>query len=126
MSENVIGTGQFFTEEVREKMIKKEVRALKKITKHLDDGKKHLCGPLITSIAFSIVQMEELRLLLKRDGYYEKYQNGANQSGMKKSIASDMLISVGKNYSMFLQRFKDFLPVGNIVTDKLADWDKKH
>ena len=126
MSENTIGTGQFFTDEVREKKIKKEIRKLNKITKHLDDGRKSLCSPLIMSIAFSIVQMEELRALLKRDGYYEKYQNGANQSGLKKSIASDMLISVGKNYSMYLQRFKDFLPAQTATGDALADWDNKH
>lgn len=123
---DIIEVGKFYDDDKRKRRVRQELRKLQKIIKTLDEDKKTLCGPLIENIAFSVVQMEELRLLIARDGYYEEYQNGKNQKGIKKSVASDLMIQVGKNYSMYLQRFKDFLPPGAANGDSLTEWNKKH
>lgn len=121
-----LDTGKFFTDEDRELKITKEFRKLKKIIKHLDKDKKNIAIPLIENIAFCIIQLEELRAIVKRDGYFERYQNGANQSGMKKSVASDMIIQVGKNYATLLGRLKDFLPMSEGNGDMIAIFERKY
>lgn len=118
--------GKFFTDEERDEKIKKEFRKLKKIIKNLDKDKKNVAMPLIENIAFCIVQLEELRAIVKRDGYFEKYQNGANQHGFKKSVASDMINQVGKTYSTLLGRLKDFLPMNGDGGDLIALFEKKY
>ena len=118
--------GKIFTDLEREQKISKEFRKLKKIIKNLDKDRKMLAIPLIENIAFCIIQLEELRAVVKRDGYFEKYQNGANQHGFKKSVASDMLISVGKNYATLLGRLKEFLPMGDSELDALLIFERKH
>jgi len=82
--------------------------------------------PLIDNIAFCIVQLEELRELIKRDGYYEVYRNGQNQAGLKKSIASDLIIQVGKNYSMYLKQFREMLPGGIADGDPFEKWNREN
>lgn len=123
---NLVEHGKFFTDEEREKKIKTELRKLKKLIKNLDKDKKNVAMPLIENIAFCVVQLEELRAIVKRDGYFEKYQNGANQHGFKKSVASDMINQVGKTYTTLLGRLKDFLPMSGEGYDLIAAFEKKH
>ena len=121
-----LDNGKFFTDEERELKITKEFRKLKKIIKHLDKDKKNIAMPLIENIAFCIIQLEELRAIVKRDGYFERYQNGANQHGFKKSVASDMINQVGKTYTTLLGRLKDFLPMTGDSGDLIALFEKKY
>ena len=114
--------GKFFEDFMRDEKILKEKRKLNKTIRTLSKDKKILCAPLIDNIAFSVVQMEELRELIKRDGYYETYQNGENQKGLKKSIAADLIIQVGKNYSMFLGRLREIIPEGSVGGDALEQY----
>ncbi|MCU7522513.1 MAG: hypothetical protein HF308_15325 [Ignavibacteria bacterium] len=114
--------GKFFDDLTRTKKINREKRKLNSIIKQLDEDTKKICGPLIDNIAFAIVQLEELRELIKRDGYYETYFNGENQKGLKKSIAADLQIQVGKNYSMFLKQLREILPPGTAGGDELDKW----
>ena len=114
--------GKLFEDFMRDEKILKEKRKLNKTIRTLSKDKKILCAPLIDNIAFSVVQMEELRELIKRDGYYETYQNGENQKGLKKSIAADLIIQVGKNYSMFLGRLREIIPEGSVGGDALEQF----
>ena len=118
--------GKFFSNEERTKKIKKEKNKLKKLIKDLPTDTVILSIPLIDNISFCVVQLEELRELIKRDGYYEIYTNGKNQVGLKKSIASDLIISVGKNYNMYLKQFREMLPGGIADGDPFEKWNRDH
>jgi len=125
-NEILVEDGKFFTDEERVTKIKREKNKLKRLIKELPIDTKILSLPLIDNIAFSVVQLEELRELIKRDGYYEIYTNGKNQQGLKKSIASDLIISVGKNYNMYLKQFREMLPGGVADGDPFEKWNREH
>src|SRR5690554_284002 len=117
---------KFYTEEEREKKIKKELRKLKKLIKELDENKKQLCRTLIENIAYTSVQLEELKEMIKRDGYFDFYQNGKNQWGTKQSVASGLYLNVGKLYNTYLKQFREILPESIGGNDLLKEWAEKH
>lgn len=118
--------GKFYDDLLREEKIKIEIRKLNKVIKNLPKEKKILCKPLIDNIAFNVIQTEELRELIKRDGYYETYQNGENQTGIKKSVASDLLVQIQKNYSMLLGRLEEIIPDGTSGGDALEQFIREN
>ncbi len=118
--------GKFFFDEERLLKIKKERNKLRRLVKDLDKETKVISYPLIDNIAFCVIQLEELRELIKRDGYYEVYKNGEFQQGLKKSIASDLIIQVGKNYNMYLKQFREMLPGGVGDGDQFEKWKKEN
>jgi hypothetical protein len=116
----------FFTDEQREKQIKKEKKKLVDISKGLTPYKKILCDTLIENIAFCVVQLEELRELIKANGYIEQYKNGENQYGYKESTLNKQYISTGKIYATYLSKLKDFIAETDNGGDSLDDYDKSH
>ncbi len=118
--------GKFFTDDEREERINKYFKHLKKITKDVDKERKSVIIPLLENIAFCIVQLEELRAYIKQNGYFEYYQNGDNQFGYKKSIATDLISQVSKNYSTFLGRLKEYIPDANLKDDELDKFQREN
>lgn len=116
----------FFTEEERNRKIRKELRKLKKLIRDLSDDKKTLCQTLIENMAYTSVQLEELKEIIKRDGYFDKYQNGENQWGTKQSVASGLYLNVGKTYNMYLKQFREMLPEGVGGNDILQEFREKY
>jgi len=117
---------KFYTEEERNKKIKKEIRKLKKLVRDLDEDKKQLCQTLIENIAYTSVQLEELKEMIKRDGYFDYYQNGENQWGTKQSVASGLYLNVGKLYSTYLKQFREILPESIGGNDEIMAFVEKH
>lgn len=116
----------FFTEEERNKKIRKELRKLKKLIRDLSDDKKALSQTLIENLAYTSVQLEELKEIIKRDGYFDNYQNGENQWGTKQSVASGLYLNVGKTYNMYLKQFREILPEGIGGNDQLKEFKEKY
>ena len=90
--------------------IKKETRRLKKIFKDLEPNKLKTVDALIARAAFITVSLQELEEQLNRDGWVEEYQNGRNQSGLKKSAAAECHISLAKNLSTIMKQLIDLVP----------------
>lgn len=90
--------------------IKKETRRLKKIFKDLEPNKLKTVDALISRAAFITVSLQELEEQLNRDGWVEEYQNGRNQSGLKKSAAAEVHISLTKNLSTIMKQLIDLVP----------------
>ena len=90
--------------------IKKETRRLKKIFKDLEPNKLKTVEALIARAAFITVSLQELEEQLNRDGWVEEYQNGRNQSGLKKSAAAECHISLTKNLSTIMKQLIDMVP----------------
>lgn len=64
---------------------------------NVPDNKKRLAVELILDLAFICVETEEMRAKLAKDGWSEKYQNGATQFGFKDSV-------IAINYDKMLKR----------------------
>lgn len=100
--------------------IKKEIVRLRKIFADLDRNKMDAVDSLITNAAFMRVSLDDLQEEINRSGYTCEYQNGANQSGTKKSPEMDMYISMSKNHAAVIKILADLAPPAKRKESKLA------
>jgi len=94
----------------KEKLIKKETNRLKKIFADLEPNKLKTVDALIARAAFITVSLQELEEQLNRDGWVEEYNNGRLQSGLKKSAAAEVHISLTKNLNAIMKQLLDLVP----------------
>lgn len=77
---------------------------------YYDIEKMKVVQPLIDNVAFMAVALEDLQRLIVENGYTETYQNGANQSGIKKSSEFELYNTTIKNFSQLMKQLTDLLP----------------
>ena len=65
---------------------------------------------MVRNLAFMRVTLDELQEIIIRDGVVERYQNGANQYGVKQSAALQSYNSLIKNYAAVAKTLVSFLP----------------
>ena len=94
----------------KETRIKKEKERLETIFKDLEENKLKTCSALIDRAAFITISLEDLEVQLNETGWVEYYQNGENQSGMKKAAAADVHISLTKNLNAIIKQLLDLVP----------------
>lgn len=94
----------------KDKKVKKETERLRKLFKDLDANKLKTVDALIARAAFITVSLQELEDQLNRDGWVEPYQNGRNQSGLKKSAAAEVHIGLTKNLNAIMKQLLDLVP----------------
>jgi hypothetical protein len=94
----------------KEQRIAKEKRRLMKIFKNLEENKLKTCQSLIARAAFITVSLEDLEEQLNETGWVEVYQNGENQSGLKKAAAADVHISLTKNLNAIIKQLLELVP----------------
>lgn len=94
----------------KETRIKKEKKRLQEIFQDLEPNKLDTCQALIDRAAFITVSLQDLEWLLNESGWVEPYQNGENQSGMKKAAAADVHISLTKNLNAIMKQLLDLVP----------------
>lgn len=99
-----------YSEEERNRMIKKEFNRLKKSLKDLDEKKQITLNKLYQEAAFISATLEETRLIIIRDGVIEEYQNGANQHGVKKSAAVEVYDKMLNTYVKVIEQINKALP----------------
>ena len=90
--------------------IKKEKERLEEIFRDLEPNKLKTCAALIDRAAFITVSLEDLEDQLNETGWVETYQNGENQSGMKKAAAADVHISLTKNLNAIVKQLLELVP----------------
>ena len=93
-----------------ETRIRKEKKRLAEIFKDLEENKLKTCQALIDRAAFITISLEDLEEQLNETGWVEYYQNGENQSGMKKAAAADVHISLTKNLNAIVKQLLDLVP----------------
>lgn len=86
-----------------------EISKLKKCVKNSPKSIQNLAIPAIEQLAFMVTEMTKLANEIEEKGWTEKYQNGANQSGIKKSAAADSYLSLSKNYNAVLKTVKELI-----------------
>ena len=88
----------------------KELQKLKKIFKDIEPGKMKTVEKLISNAAFMAESLDELQEVIREKGFVEEYQNGANQSGIKKCSEVEIYNTMIKNYSSIIKQLIDLLP----------------
>ena len=104
-----------FTEEEREAKIKKELARLRKVLAELNPDNAKLLDGLVNDAAFMAVTLEEARLMIRRDGIIEEYQNGANQCGRKKSSAVEVYDKMVNTQMKLVKQICDGMGQGGSV-----------
>lgn len=94
----------------KETRIKREKDRLFEIFKDLEPNKLNTCTALINRAAFITVSLEDLEVQLNETGWVEVYQNGENQSGVKKAAAADVHISLTKNLNAIIKQLLELVP----------------
>lgn len=90
--------------------IEAEKARLQEVFKDLEPNKLKTCQALIDRAAFITVSLEDLEKQLNRTGWVEQYQNGENQTGMKKAAAADVHISLTKNLNAIVKQLLEVVP----------------
>jgi hypothetical protein len=90
--------------------IQREKDRLSEIFKDLEPNKLKTCSALIDRAAFITISLQDLEDQLNETGWVETYQNGENQSGMKKAAAADVHISLTKNLNAIVKQLLDLVP----------------
>ena len=90
--------------------IKKEKDRLGEIFADLEPNKLSTCQALIDRAAFITISLQDLEEQLNATGWVEYYQNGENQSGLKKAAAADVHISLTKNLNAIVKQLLDLVP----------------
>ncbi len=94
----------------KDKKIKKEILKFKRIFKDLDDNSKKITENLINKASFMSVSLDELQDIINQKGYTEEYQNGANQSGIKKCSELEIYNTMVKNFTSVINQMYSMLP----------------
>jgi ribosomal protein RSM22 (predicted rRNA methylase) len=110
-----------YAEMTKNEIISAEKKKLQGIYSKLETKTKRSVSSLIDEAAFMAASLYELRQIINEKGYTEEYQNGANQSGTKRSSEVDIYIQLEKNYASVIKQLTDLLP----KEEKLKDTGKK-
>lgn len=94
----------------KETRIKREKERLEEIFQDLEENKLSTCLALIDRAAFITISLEDLETQLNLTGWVEEYQNGENQSGLKKAAAADVHISLTKNLNAIIKQLLELVP----------------
>ena len=94
----------------KETRIKKETKRLMEVFKDLEPNKLKTVDALIARAAYITVSLQDLEEQLNREGWTEEYNNGRLQSGLKKSAAAEVHISLTKNLNAIMKQLLDLVP----------------
>ena len=110
----------------KDENVKKEIRRLKKIFAGLDKNKLAITESLIEVAAFMRVSLDEIQSAINEKGYTEKYQNGANQSGVKQSSLVEIHIAMTRNLATVMKQLVDLAPLEKRKDGKLVAFQRKY
>jgi hypothetical protein len=96
--------------EEKVKRIKAEIKRLNGLFRGMDAKTKKVVKPLIENAAFMSVTLEDLQNHINLHGVTDKYQNGANQWGTKKSPEVEIHLQMTKNHTQIMKQLSDLLP----------------
>jgi hypothetical protein len=99
-----------YDEKKRLKLFNREKKKLTKILEKIAEDKMTIAEGLIHTAAWQRVMLTELKEMIQRDGYVERYQNGENQFGIKKSSAVEVYDKTVNTYSKIIKQLCELLP----------------
>lgn len=96
----------------KEARIKREMKKLNRIFRPLPSDTKDTVASLVANAAFMAVTLADLQEEINLNGTTERYQNGDNQYGVKKSSAVEVYNTMIKNHMVCIKQLTDLLPKG--------------
>ena len=83
--------------------------ATKNIIDRLPETKRELASALYEKCIFQNAQLEALQKNINENGWTEAYQNGANQSGRKKTGEADSYLSLSKVFVTTVKQLNEII-----------------
>lgn len=90
--------------------VKRRIKEIQEAFSSVDADKMHVINRVIEHVAYMEEKLDEIKLILERDGFVEEYQNGENQWGTKESTASKAYNTVLKNYNTYIRTLLSAMP----------------
>ena len=118
---------RLYNEIEKEKQIKKEIRKLLRLFKHLPADKKKAAEGLIQEAAFMKVTLEETRYIIDHEGVIENFEQGA-QRFKREHPATKVYNTMINRYSNVCKQLFDMIPdpdAGKQAEDELMAFVKK-
>ena len=97
-------------EKIKRARISSELNRLTAYFEPIEEKQMAIIGPLLQNAAFMRITLEDLQEIINRDGPVERYQNGANQYGLKQSSAVQSYNALMKNYAAVIKTLAQILP----------------
>ncbi len=101
---------QIFEQEERKKLLKKNIKTIKKTLESVDPELLKLNQQLIEEAAMYATTLQEINEIITRDGIVDFYQNGENQWGTKKSVAAELKPKYTSTYQSLIKQLSELLP----------------
>lgn len=101
--------GYIYTKEEKEKKIKTELNRIKRKFKEIPKDKKDFYLGLMQRAAFMKITLEELELIMNRDGAVEWFEQGV-QKMWRESPSSKVYNQMIRNYQSALKQLENLLP----------------
>lgn len=101
---------QIFEQEERKKLLKKNIRVIKKTLETVEPELLKLNEQLIEEAAMYATTLQEINAIITRDGIVDFYQNGENQWGTKKSVAAELKPKYTSTYQSLIKQLSELLP----------------
>lgn len=105
----------------KEEKIKREKARIKRALSDLDKNKLAVVSPLIDTVAFTAVSIEELQQQINENGYTVEYKNGENQFGTKQSDEVKTLLAMQKNLTAAIKTLADIAPASKSKKSRLQE-----
>lgn len=84
-----------------------------------EGNRKEAAAALVKEAEFIASQLKKLQKDLKKEGWVEVYQNGKDQTGIKKSSKGETYIQLVKNFVAVIKGLTDILPSETAGTDEM-------
>jgi len=118
---------RLYTEEEKQKAIKKEIRKLRRLFKNLPKDKKKAAEGLIQEAAFMKVTLEETRYIIDCEGIIENFEQGA-QKFKREHPATKVYNTMINRYAAVCKQLFDMVPdpdAGKQAQDELMAFVKR-
>lgn len=102
-----MGRTKSYADMTKDEIIKKEKAKFSAICKIIEPEKKKALETLVGEAAFMGASLFQLREIIDKKGYTEKYQNGANQKGVKKCSEVEIYNVMIKNYTAAIKQIME-------------------
>ena len=118
---------RLYTEEEKQKAIKKEITKLRRLFKNLPKDKRQAADGLIQEAAFMRVTLEEARHIIDQQGIIEVFEQGS-QRFLREHPATKVYNTMINRYASVCKQIFDMIPdpdTGKQAEDELMAFVKK-
>jgi len=118
---------RLYTEEEKQKQIKKEITKLRRLFKNLPKDKQKAAEGLLQEAAFMKATLEETRHIIDQEGILEHFEQGA-QKFLREHPATKVYNTMINRYATVCKQLFDMVPdpeAGKQAEDELMAFVKK-